>query len=77
MVITFGFLSCENHSLHKSVNGGIWKQEISLNKDYDEVIEDVFYMSNMRIFKEIAKKKWGMFIICYVFGQLGSVKRLV
>ena len=38
--------------------------------------EDIFDMSNVRIFKEIEKKKWGMFILCYVFGQLSSVKRL-
>ena len=45
---------------------------------YDEVTEDihVFEMSNVRILKEIEKKKWGMFILCYVFGQLSSVKRL-
>ena len=43
-------------------------------KIYDEVTED---MSNLRIFnKEIEKKKWGMFILYYVFGQLSSVKRL-
>ena len=43
-------------------------------KIYDEVTED---MSNLRIFnKEIEKKKWGMFILYYVFGQVSSVKRL-
>ena len=48
-----------------------------LKKIYDEVIEDIFGMSNVRIFKEIEKnKKWGMFILCYGFGQLSSVKRL-
>ena len=31
-------------------------------------------MSNVRIVKEIEKK--GMFIHCYVLGQLSSVKRL-
>ena len=35
-----------------------------------------FDMSNVRKFKEIEKKKKGMFILCYVFGQLSSVKRL-
>ena len=45
------------------------------NKTKYEVTEDIFDMSNVRIFnKEIEKKKWGMFIICYVFGQLSSVK---
>ena len=29
-----------------------------------------------RIFKEIEKKKWVMFILCYVFGQRSSVKCL-
>ena len=39
--------------------------------------EDIFDMSNVRIFKEIEKKKKrGMFIRCYVFGQLSSVKHL-
>ena len=34
-------------------------------------------MSNVIIFdKEIEKKKWGMFILCYVFGQLSQVKSL-
>ena len=33
------------------------------------------HSSNVRFFKEI-EKKWGMFILCYVFGQLSSVKRL-
>ena len=37
-------------------------------------MEDMFAMSNMRIFnKEIEKKKGGMFILCYIFGQLSSV----
>ena len=45
---------------------------------YDEVIEDIFDMSNVRFFnKEIEKKKWGMLILYYAFGQLSSVKRLV
>ena len=52
------------------------KQEISLKKIYDEMTEDIFDMSSVRIFKEIEKKKWGMFTLCYVFGQLSSVKRL-
>ena len=34
-------------------------QEISLKKIYDEVIEDIFDMSNVRIFKEIGKNKKG------------------
>ena len=35
---------------------------------------NLFDMSNVRIFnKEIEKKKWGMFILCYVFGQLSLV----
>ena len=42
----------------------------------DEVTADIFDMSNMRIFEEIEKKKGGMFILCYVFGQLSSVQRL-
>ena len=34
------------------------KQEISLKKIYDEVTENIFYiMNNVRIFKEIGKKK--------------------
>ena len=50
-----------------------------LKKIYDEVIEDIFVMSyNMIIFKEIEKKNMGAsFILCYVFGQLSSIKRLV
>ena len=41
---------------------------MSLKKIYDEVTEDIFDMSNVRIFKEIGKKKWGgVFILCYVF----------
>ena len=36
------------------------RQEISLKKIYDEVTEDIFDMSNMRIFKEIEKKEMGM-----------------
>ena len=52
-------------------------QEISLKKIYDEVTEEIFDMSNERLFfKEIEKKKWGMFIHCYVFGQLSSFKHL-
>ena len=50
-------------------------QAISLKNIYDEVTEDIFDMSSMRIFSEIEKKKWGMFILCCVFGQLSSVKR--
>ena len=44
----------------------------SLKKIYDEVTEDIFDMSDVIIFKEIEKKKWGMFILCYVFDQLSS-----
>ena len=43
---------------------------------YDEKTEDISDMSNMRIFTEIEKTKWGMFILCYVFDQLLSVKSL-
>ena len=46
---------------------------------YDEVTEDIFAMNNVRIFnKEIEKKKMGggMFMLCYVFSQPSSVKRL-
>ena len=46
-------------------------------KIYDEVTEDIFDMSNVRIFKEIERKKWGMFILCYVIGQLSSVTETV
>ena len=35
------------------------KQEISFKKIYDEVTEDIFDMSNVRIFIEIEKKKMG------------------
>ena len=31
-----------------------------LKKIYDEVTEDIFDMSTVRIFKEMEKKKWGM-----------------
>ena len=34
-----------------------WQQEISLKKISIEVTEDIFDMSNVRIFKEIEKKK--------------------
>ena len=57
------------------VTGLVWTRNI-FKKIYDEVREDIFDMSNVRIFKEIEKKKWGVFILCYVFGQLSSVKRL-
>ena len=43
---------------------------------YDEVTEDIFDMSNARIFKEIEKEKLAMFILRYVFRQLSSVKHL-
>ena len=42
-------------------------------------MENMFEMSNVRIFnKEIEKKNGGggVFILCNVFGQLSSVKRL-
>ena len=32
---------------------------------YDEVTENIFNMSNVSIFEEIEKKKWGMFILYY------------
>ena len=51
-------------------------QEISLKNIYDEVTHDIFDMSIVRFFKEIEKKKIRMSILCYVFGQLSSVKRL-
>ena len=39
--------------------------------------EDIFDMSNVRIFnKESEKKKMGDGNTCHVFGQLSSVKRL-
>ena len=38
--------------------------------------EDIFDMSNVIVFKKIEKKKWGMFMLCYDFGQLSSVKHL-
>ena len=44
-------------------------------KIYDEVKVDLYDMSNVRIFREIEKKKMGD-LFCYVFGQLSSVKRL-
>ena len=52
------------------------QQEISL-KVYDEVREDIFDMSYVSFLKEIEKKKIGMFILFYAYGQLSSVKRLV
>ena len=54
----------------------MYSQEISLKKIYDEVTADLFDMSNVRIFEETEKKKSGMFILSYVFGQLSSVQRL-
>ena len=48
---------------------------MSLKKIYDEVTEDIFDMSNMSIFKGIEEKKWRMFILCFIFGQLSSVRR--
>ena len=35
--------------------------KISLKKIYDEVTEDIFDMSNVRLFKEIEKKNEGCF----------------
>ena len=55
---------------------GQHKQEISLKKIYDEVTKDIFDMSNVRFVKDIEINKWGMFLLCCVFGQLSSVKRL-
>ena len=43
---------------------------------FDEMTEDIFDLSNQRIFKEKEKKKLRMFILCYVFGQSSSVMRL-
>ena len=42
------------------------------------MIKDIFNMSNVRIFKEIEKEKMGdvYTLLCYVFGQLSSLKRL-
>ena len=52
-------------------------QEISLKKIYDEVTEGIFDMNNVGILEEIEKKKkWGMFILCYVFGQLFGLRNL-
>ena len=48
----------------------------TLKNIYDEVTEDIFDVSNVRIFKENEREKLGMFILCYVFGQLSSVKSL-
>ena len=47
-------LSTSDYSIYGQV---IQRQEISLKKLYDEMIEDIFDMSNVRIFKEIQKKK--------------------
>ena len=49
--------------------------KIYFKKIYDEVTEDIFDMSNLRIFKEV-KEKRGMFMLCYVFCQLSPVKRV-
>ena len=49
---------------------------ISKKKIYDEVTEDIFDMSKVRILKEIEKKKLGCLLLCCVFGQLSSVKHL-
>ena len=35
-----------------------------IHVDEDEVTEDIFDMSNVRIFKDFEKKKMGMFILC-------------
>ena len=51
-------------------------RNIFKKKLYDSVTEDIFDMSNTRFLKETEKKKWGMSILSYVFGQLSSVKRL-
>ena len=42
-------------------------RNIFKKKIHDEVTEDIFDMSNVRFFKEIEKKTWVMFILCYVF----------
>ena len=46
-------------------------QEISLKKIYDELTEDIFDMSNVRIFIEIEKEKMGD---AYTFLCLWSVE---
>ena len=50
--------------------------KISLKKICDEVTEDLIDICNVIFFKDNEKKKWGTFILCYVLGQLSSVKRL-
>ena len=62
--------------MHYPLTGSIENKKYLKKKIYDEVTEDIFYMSNVRILKEIEKRKWVIFILCYVFGQLSSVKRL-
>ena len=58
-------------SLHK-LSKCVWKRQRCLMFD----LYNSKNMSNVRIFKEVERKKWGMFMFCYVFGQLSSVKRL-
>ena len=38
--------------------------------------EDIFDMSKVKKKRKLRGKKWGKFIVCYVFRQLSSVKRL-
>ena len=45
-----------------------WKQELSLKKIFDKVTEGIFDMSNVRIFKEIERKKWG-----FLYSVMSSV----
>ena len=41
-----------------------------LKKKDIRVANDIFDMSNVKIFKEIEKKKWRMFILCYEWGSI-------
>ena len=38
----------------------ITNKKYLLKKIYDEMVEDIFNMSNMGFFKEIGKKNWGI-----------------
>ena len=69
-------------TLIKTISNLVRHERISnkkylLRHIYDEVIEGIFDMINVRILRQKLKsKKKGMFILYYVFGQLSSVKRL-
>ena len=65
-----------NKFMYISITYFIGNKKYLLKMIYDEVREDIFDTSNVRMVKESDKKKMGMFILCYVFGQLSSVKRL-